>query len=104
MEGMDPNSNSSTGDVETDGGDGSIDSGELYVVVRKAVEDAILGVIGTLLLVGVSIVLIWFGTLVAASAYDSSPVVALAGIFMMLVGIYQAASALGIIPHVTDLL
>lgn len=86
--------------TETD----SLDPGELYVVVRKAMEDAILSVIGTLLMVGLALVLVWFGMLVAVSAYDTSPIMALAGGIVVLVGLYQAASVLGIIPTVTDLL
>lgn len=81
----------------------NIEPSELYLVVRKAIEDAILNVIGTLLLVGLSLALVWFGMLVAASSYDSSPIMALGGVFVVLVGLYQAASALGIIPSVIDL-
>ena len=101
---MSPDANPSTKSEEVDGGGTDMAPGDHYVVVRKAMEDAILSVIGTLLLVGLSLVLIWFGMMVAVSAYDTSPLMALAGGFVVLVGLYQAASALGIIPPVTDLL
>lgn len=101
---MVPDTNSPTAGGEPDGGDVGMAPGELYVVVRKAMEDAILSVVGTLLVVGVALVLVWFGVLVAASAYDSSPVMALAGVFVVLVGLYQAASVLGVIPSLTELL
>ena len=82
----------------------NLEPSELYIVVRKAMEDAILNVIGTLLLVGLSLVLVWFGMVVATSSYNTSPVIALGGAFVVLVGIYQAASVLGIIPSMTDLI
>lgn len=75
---------------------------QLYYVVRRAVEDAILGVIGTLLLVGVAFVLVWFGSTVATSAYETSPLTALGGLFVVAVGFYLAGSTLGVIPSVSD--
>ena len=84
-------------------GTDSLDPGDLYVVIRKAVEDAILNVIGTLFLVGLALVLVWFGGLVAVSASDTSPLMAAGGGFVVLVGLYLTASELGVIPSLSDL-
>lgn len=86
--------------TETD----SLDPGDLYVVIRKAVEDANLHVIGTLFMVILALVLVWFGILVAVSANDTSPLMAAGGGVVVLVGLYLAASELGIIPSLSDLL
>lgn len=80
-----------------------IDRGELYLIINKAVEDAILGALGTILLVGVSIVLIWFGMIVTVSAYDSSILRAIGGVVVTLLGLYFAGSTLELIPSITDL-
>jgi hypothetical protein len=76
----------------------SIDEGALYVVVREAVEDALLGVIGTLLLVGVALVLVWVGGAMAFNAGGRQPAAAVAGLAIALIGIYLAASSLEVIP------
>lgn len=94
---------------ETDGGTATtrpatIDEGALYVVIRKAVEDAILGVIGTLLLVGLAFVLIWFGIMVTASAFNSNRIAAAGGVFVALFGFYMALSALDMVPSIGKLL
>lgn len=78
--------------------------GELYLLVRRAVEDAILGVIGTLLLVGIGFVLVWFGVTVALSGIDGSAVRGVGGVFVALVGVYLAASSLGVVPAVSEIL
>jgi hypothetical protein len=88
----------------TSTGTDTLEPGDLYVVIRKAVEDAILNVIGTLFMVILALVLVWFGMLVAGSAYDTSPLMAAGGGFVVLVGLYLAASELGIIPSLPDLL
>lgn len=75
-----------------------IDEGALYVVVRKAVEDAVLGVIGTLLLVGVALVLVWVGGAIVVSAGLGQPLAALLGLGIALVGLYFAAATLELIP------
>lgn len=80
-----------------------IDEGTLYVIIRQAVEDAIMGVIGTLLLVGVALVLVWFGVMVTASAFNSNRTAAFGGIFVILIGFYMALSALEMIPPLSDL-
>ena len=93
-----------SGDAQAERYGSTIEPGELYVVVRKAVEDAILGVIGTLLLVGVALVLVWFGIALAASSFGSSPPGLVGGILVVLVGFYVAASALDVVPSVSDLM
>ena len=95
--------------AETDGGttassQATIDEGALYVVIRKAVEDAILDVIGTLLLVGLALVLIWFGIMVTASAFTSNRLAAAGGVFVILFGFYMALSALDMVPSIEEFL
>lgn len=80
----------------------SIDEGALYVVVREAVEDAALGVIGTLLLVGVALVLVWVGGAMAFNAGGRQPVAAVAGLAIALIGIYLAASSLEVVPPIHE--
>lgn len=81
-----------------------IDRGELYVIIRQAVRDALLGVIGTLLLVGLGLVLLWFGIMLAVSAVNSSLIGALGGVVVALIGFYIAASELDVIPSIGDYL
>jgi hypothetical protein len=71
---------------------------ELYVVVRKAVEDAIISAVGTLLLALLAFGLVWFGMLIGADAVGESLLQTAAGGFMIVVGLYFAGSALGVIP------
>lgn len=72
---------------------------ELYAVIRKAVEDAILGVIGTLLLLGVALALIWAGI---AIAFSGTTVGLVAGIVAIGCGIYLGAATLGFIPPIQE--
>lgn len=80
----------------------AIDRAELYLIINKAVEDAILGALGTLLLVGVSLVLVWFGIMITISASDASVLGALGGVLVTLVGLYFAGTALELIPSLSD--
>lgn len=80
----------------------SIDEGALYVVVRKAVEDAVFGVIGTLLLVGLGFVLVWIGGAMAFGARGGGPVPIVAGVAIALVGLYVAAASLEVVPPVRE--
>lgn len=79
-----------------------LDEGALYVVVRKAVEDALLGVIGTLLLVGVALVLVWVGGAIVVSAGLGQPLAVLLGLGIALVGLYFAAATLELIPPLRE--
>lgn len=80
----------------------SIDEGALYVVVRKAVEDAVLGVIGTLLLVGLGLVLVWIGAAMALGARSGGPVPAVVGLAIGLIGLYIAAASLELVPPIRE--
>lgn len=95
----------SAGSAPDDGRDEPIevtlDEGALYVVVRNAVEDALLGVIGTLLLVGVALVLVWVGGAIALGSSGRTGVLPLVlGGAVALVGLYLAAATLRVIPPV----
>jgi hypothetical protein len=86
----------------SDGGSAAptIDEGVLYGVIRKAVKDALLDVIGTLLLVGLAVVLIWIG---GASLLSSVSLLGGAfGAIIAIVGLYIAAATLEIIPPIRD--
>ncbi|HKJ57866.1 MAG TPA: hypothetical protein VKA37_01465 [Halobacteriales archaeon] len=93
---------SSTDDEPEEPVEVAIDEGALYVVVRRAVEDAVLGVIGTLLLVGVALVLVWVGGAMAVSAGGRQPVATVAGVAIVLVGLYLAAASLEVIPPIRE--
>lgn len=69
-----------------------MDEDELHTVVRDAVEDAVLGVIGTLLLVGIGFVLAATG---GATLFESSGVgSATVGAILLVSGLSLAAAAL----------
>lgn len=89
------------GPAETDGGtDPGFDEAALYVVVREAVEDAILGVIGTLMLVGIGFVMVCAGIVSATSTGTTGGVVV--GGVVALVGLYVAASTLELVPPISE--
>ncbi|WP_231189190.1 hypothetical protein [Haladaptatus sp. DYF46] len=73
---------------------------ELYELVHRAVEDAILGMVGTLLLVGVAVVLVWTGVTIAL--YGTSIVGLVAGIAAIVFGLYLGLATLEIIPSVRE--
>lgn len=77
-------------------GDPGFDEVALYGVVRKAVEDAILGAVGTILLVGVAFVLVLVGATTAVRTPGLGGV--LFGSAAALFGLYLAGSTLGLIP------
>lgn len=84
----------------TAGTDGRRDPGfdevALYGVVRTAVEDAFLGAVGTILLVGVAFVLVVVG---ASAAFRTASLPGLAfGVGAAVFGLYLAGSTLGLIP------
>lgn len=82
----------------SDGGraDPGIDEDRLYRIVHDAVEDAVLGAVGTILLVGVAFVLVWTG--VAVVLQNESPAGAVLGGSAIVVGVYLAAASLKVIP------
>ena len=87
--------------AETDGGtDPGFDEAALYVVVRDAVEDAILGVLGTLMLVGLGIVMVLAG--IGSATSTGTPAGGAVGAVVALVGVYVAASTLEVVPPVSE--
>ncbi|WP_247010186.1 hypothetical protein [Halorientalis litorea] len=95
----------SDGDDRTapDGGaDPGFDEAALFPVVRAAVKDAMLDVLGTVLLVFVGGVLVLVGVQLAFGALDTSAVAA--GIVLAAFGTYVAASALELVPSVAGVL
>jgi hypothetical protein len=84
---------------ETDGGDPSgpgFDEAALYTVVRDAVKDALLDVIGTVLLLGIAFVLVVAG---AQAVFSSLSLEAAAlGIGVTAAGVYLAATTLEVVP------
>jgi len=81
-------------------GDGGVDPGfdeaTMYVVVRDAVEDGILGVIGTLVLLGIAFVAVWAGGATILRS-QTSPSIAF-GVLAIASGFYLAVSSLGVVP------
>ncbi|MFC4549190.1 MULTISPECIES: hypothetical protein [Halorussus] len=85
----------------TDGGaTAEFDEAALYGVVREAVEDAILGVIGTLLLVGVSLAVTWGGATVLMRATNLLGMALGAGVALF--GLYLGAVILELVPPVRE--
>lgn len=80
----------------------SIDEELLYVIIREAVEDALLGVIGTLLLVGIGFILIWVGLIALVSPEGADPLRRAIGVTLVAVGFYLAAATLQVIPPVRE--
>lgn len=91
---------------ETDGGyDVGIDEERLYHTVRSAVEDAILNVLGTLFLLGLSLVLVLYGAIAAANAFSGGGLLLiLFGIGLIGSGFYLAAATLELVPSIRELL
>lgn len=79
-----------------------IDEELLYAIIREAVEDALLGVIGTLLLVGIGFVLVWVGVVALASPEGAGTLRRVAGVALVAVGLYLAAATLRVIPPVRE--
>jgi hypothetical protein len=89
---------------ETDGGPG-FDQEALYRAVQAAVEDAILGAIGTILLVGVGTVIGFAGLsfLLRTVGEGGLSVLPLAaGVWLLAIGVYIVASTLGVVQPVRD--
>jgi hypothetical protein len=75
---------------------------DLYRIVRLAVEDAILGVLGTLLLVGVATVLTLTGVQLVVGATSTAWVAV--GACLVLFGLYVGAATLGVVPSAREYL
>ncbi|MFB6143363.1 MAG: hypothetical protein ABEJ30_08505 [Halorientalis sp.] len=100
-----PESGSRTDAAEPDGGtasrtDPGFDEAAMFRVVRAAVKDAMLDVIGTVLLVAIAVVVVAAG--VQAAAFGVSPATTAVGVLVALFGVYLAAATLGVIPPARD--
>lgn len=84
----------------TDEVDATIAGQELYTVIRKAIEDAMLHVLGTLVLVGIATILVLAGGYVFLAGTD--PAGALGGIALILIGFYIGGVSLDVVPPVDD--
>ncbi|NLV05538.1 hypothetical protein GOC83_05225 [Haloarcula rubripromontorii] len=89
----------STGPQATDGSVEDLSEEELYAIVRVATEDAVLGALGTLMFVGIGIVLASWG---AALLMSATPLPAAIGVVLVLFGAYLALSSLRMIPPVRE--
>jgi len=92
--------------VTPDGGaDPGFDEATLYVVVRDAVTDALLDVIGTVLLVGIAFVLVVAGgqALVASLTTGArTPAVVVGSVVVIAVGLCAAAATLEVVPSIRE--
>ncbi|GCF14290.1 hypothetical protein Harman_22250 [Haloarcula mannanilytica] len=79
----------------TDGSVAQLSEDELYAIVRVATEDAVLGALGTLMLVGIGVFLIAAGT---SLFFALSPLPSVVGVVLIAYGAYLALSSLRIIP------
>jgi hypothetical protein len=77
-----------------------IDEAALFRLIRDAVKDALLDVIGTLLLLGIACILVVAGVQLFISSI-SQPGIAIGGV-LLAVGLYLAAATLEIIPPLRD--
>ena len=91
----------STDPPATDGTVAALSEEELYAIVRVAAEDAVLGALGTLMLVGIGIVLIATG--VSALLADVTLISLLVSAVFIVFGGYLIASNLGVIPPAREL-
>ena len=96
-----PDPGGSSTDRRADGGASpGFDEAALYRVVRAAVKDALLDVLGTLLLVGVAFVLVLAGGQAVVSSGSSGG--ALLGLAVAGFGLYLAAATLEVVPPVRE--
>lgn len=83
--------------VDEEAGPG-FDEAALYGVIHAAVKDALLDVIGTLLLVGIAFVIVLVGgQLLLASG---TPLSIVAGVGLVVWGLYLGAATLEVVPPV----
>ncbi len=102
---MCPPSDETPGDQENGppGHEAGFDQHAMYEVVRAAVKDAMLDVIGTVLLVGIAMVLLWAGGGIILAG-GGSPGSVLVGLPVVAVAVYVAGSAVDLIPSIWELL
>lgn len=82
-------------------GDPGFDEDAVYAVVRAAMKDAMLDVIGTVLLVGVALVVFWAGLMLVVSGGGSPGGVAV-GVAAVVFSVYLAGSAVDLVPSVWE--
>ena len=83
--------------------DTGFDEQALYRVVRSAVEDAILGVLGTLLLLAIAAFFLWVGGTMLVTAATSSSVLNLGfGLVFLIFGLYLGAATLDLVPPLRE--
>lgn len=80
--------------------DAGFDEVALYRVVREAIVDALLDVIGTLLLVGIAFVFVLAGGSMALQG--QTPATVALGAAAVLIGLYLAGSTLELVPPVRE--
>ena len=80
--------------------DPGFDEDRLYEVVTRAVEDAVLGAIGTVILVALAVGLVWIG--IAVVAANPNFLGAIFGGIAIVVGFYLAATTLEVVPPIRD--
>lgn len=94
-----------SGPVTDGGATAGMDEAVLYTVVRKAVEDAILGVIGTVLLVGIAFVIAYvglLGVLASAGSTGGGLTGVAVGVVLIAIGLYLAGATLELIPPIRE--
>ena len=91
---------------ETDGGyDMGVDEEVLYQTVRSAVEDAILNVLGTLFLLGFSLLFVLYGAIAAANAFSGGGLIQVPiAVGSIGFGFYLAAATLEFVPSIHEFL
>lgn len=80
--------------------DPGFDEDRLYAVVHRAVEDAVLGAIGTVIFVVIAVALVWVG--IAVIAANPTPLGVVFGGVAIVAGCYLAATSLDIIPPIRE--
>lgn len=76
---------------------------ELYVVIRRAVEDAILSAVGSLILALLGFGIIWIGMVIGVESLGQNILQVGAGGFLVLFGLYIAGTALDLIPSLESM-
>jgi len=83
--------------------DTGFDEQALYRVVRSAVEDAILGVLGTLLLLAIAAFFVWVGGAMLLSAAEAGLTLSLGfGLVFLAFGLYLGAATLDLVPSLRE--
>ena len=77
-----------------------LDQTGLYRIIQAAVKDALLDVIGTVLLVVIAFVLVLTGAQVILSS--TVPFASVIGLSLVLIGLYLAGTTLEVIPSARD--